>query len=382
MNAVAQAVEDAQAAAGGSAPTVAVLLPGQGSQYPGMLRGLYGTEPVFTRVLDEVFERLGKEGARTRDDWLGDAPGVPLDDVRRAQPLLFGLDVALGTLLTSWGVRPAAYLGHSAGEYAAAVLAGIMSLDDAVDVLAARVDSLAGAPPGGMVAVAASAAQVAPRLTSQVVVAAVNAPSQVMLAGPHPDLGEVTAALTEDGTAWMPAKATTGYHSPSVAEACAATVPAYRRISLRAPHTPVVSGYTGRELAEPLVREPRFWAMQPSRPVHFGAALAHLLGPRGPLGAGPFLLVEAGPGQGLSTVARRHPAVTRGSGAVVPHSPARGGAERDRAQLAEAARRLRPAADPALLAADSPRSASPGPVASIHVRGKDPSWTPADPVRH
>jgi acyl transferase domain-containing protein len=167
-----------------------------------------------------------------------------------------------------------------------------------------------------------------------------------------------------------------------VAEACAATVPAYRRISLRAPHTPVVSGYTGRELVEPLVREPRFWAMQPSRPVHFGAALAHLLGPRGPLGAGPFLLVEAGPGQGLSTVARRHPAVTRGSGAVVPLSPARAGAERDRAQLAEAARRLRPAADPALLAADSPRSASPGPVASIHVRGKDPSWTPADPVRH
>lgn len=353
-------------------PPVVVLLPGQGSQYPGMLRGLYGHEPVFTRVLDEVFDGLGAEGARVRDDWLSDTPVVPLDDVRRAQPLVFGLDVALGTLLTSWGVRPVAYLGHSAGEYAAAVLAGIMSLGDAVHVLGERVRSLATAPRGGMVAVAANAAQLARWITPQVVVGAVNAPDQIMLAGPEPELGEVTGRLTGAGITWMPARATAGFHSPSVAAACAATVPAYQRISYRAPQVTVVSGYTGRALREPLLSDPRFWAMQPSRPVHFGAALSHLLGPQGPSGPGPFLLVEAGPGQGLSAVARRHPAVTRGGGTVVPLSSVRAGAERDRAQLAEAARHLRPTAGAVADPVTDPPTTSPG---------EEPSWTPAGAAR-
>ncbi|MFD3660610.1 acyltransferase domain-containing protein [Streptomyces sp. NPDC058659] len=326
----------------GSAPTpVILMLPGQGSQYPGMAHGLYGTEAVFTRVVEEVLGLLGAEGRRVRDDWLAERPLVDIDDVRRAQPLLFALDVAYGTLLASWGVRPVALVGHSAGEYAAAVLAGIMNLPDAVTALDARVRALAGAPRGGMVAVSASPALITPWLTSQVVVGAVNAPSQVMIAGPEPHLSAVTDALDAGSLTWMRAKATTGFHSPSVEAACASTRPAYERIAYKAPRTVVVSGYTTRPLAEPQLSDPGFWAMQPARTVLFGPALNHLLGGDGPVGGGPFLLVEAGPGQGLSMLARRHTAVTRNGSAVVPLSPVRAGAQLDVRQLATVARKLR-----------------------------------------
>lgn len=325
-----------------AAPTpVILMLPGQGSQYPGMAHGLYGTEAVFTGVVDEVLGLLGAEGRRIRDDWLAERPLVDIDDVTRAQPLLFALDVAYGTLLASWGVRPAALVGHSAGEYAAAVLAGIMSLPDAVAALDARVRALAAAPRGGMAAVAASPALLTPWLTSQVVVGAVNAPTQVMIAGPEPHLSAVTDALDAGSLTWMRTKATTGFHSPSVEAACASTRPAYERIAYRAPRTVVVSGYTTRPLAPPQLSDPGFWAMQPARTVLFGPALNHLLDGAGPAGGGPFLLVEAGPGQGLSMLARRHTAVTRNGSAVVPLSPVRAGASLDRRQLAAAAAKLR-----------------------------------------
>ncbi|WP_329623797.1 acyltransferase domain-containing protein [Streptomyces sp. NBC_01255] len=320
---------------------VIVMLPGQGSQYPGMAHGLYGTEPVFTRVVDEVLGLLGAEGRRVRDDWFAERPLVDLDDVTRAQPLLFALDVAYGALLVSWGVRPAALVGHSAGEYAAAVLAGIMNLSDAVTALDARVRALASAPRGGMVAVAAGPALLTPWLTSQVVVGAVNAPSQVMISGPEPHLSAVTDALDAGSLTWMPAKATTGFHSPSVEAACASTLPAYERITYRTPRTVVVSGYTARPLAEPQLSDPGFWAMQPARTVLFGPALSHLLDGDSPVGGGPFLLIEAGPGQGLSMLARRHPAVTRNGSAVVPLSPVRAGAQLDRRQVATVAEKLR-----------------------------------------
>ncbi|MFE1904096.1 acyltransferase domain-containing protein [Streptomyces gardneri] len=329
-------------AAGGPAPTpVILMLPGQGSQFAGMAHGLYGTEAVFTRVVDEVLGLLGAEGRRVRDDWLAERPLVDIDDVTRAQPLLFALDVAYGTLLASWGVRPVALVGHSAGEYAAAVLAGIMKLPDAVAALDARVRALATAPRGGMAAVAAAPAMLTPWLTSQVVVGAVNAPSQVMIAGPEPHLSAVTDALTAGSVTWMRAKATTGFHSPSVEAACASTRPAYERIAFKAPRTVVVSGYTTRPLAEPQLSDPGFWAMQPARTVLFGPALSHLLDGAGPVGDGPFLLVEAGPGQGLSMLARRHPAVTRNGSAVVPLSPVRAGAQLDVKQLATVAGKLR-----------------------------------------
>jgi [acyl-carrier-protein] S-malonyltransferase len=113
---------DARPRGGGPRPVV-LLFPGQGSQYPGMATGLYRREPVFTEAMDEVFDLMGPHAAAIRGDWLGHSALVHIDDVRRAQPLLFAVGYALGRMVHGWGVRPVALLGHSAGELVAGPLA-------------------------------------------------------------------------------------------------------------------------------------------------------------------------------------------------------------------------------------------------------------------
>lgn len=316
-------------------PPVALLLPGQGAQQQGMALGLYGSEPAFTDAVDEVFRLLRGEGARIRADWLSESPVVALDDVRRAQPLLFAVNYGLSRMLLDWGVRPAALLGHSAGEAVAAVVAGVLSLPDAVALLAERVALVAGAQPGGMLAVAAAPADVEPFLTDDVVVGAVNSPTQVMLAGPDPELARVAETLQVRGFTCVRAKASSGFHSPMLRSVCARQIPAFDSVQLYEARLRVISGYTAGRLTRAQALDPAFWALQPAEPVLFGPALNTLLAD------GPYLLVEAGPGQSLTTLARRHPAVTRGGSAALPLLPARPrGPEKDREAALKAARRL------------------------------------------
>ncbi|MFJ5927364.1 acyltransferase domain-containing protein [Kitasatospora sp. NPDC092948] len=291
---------------------VALLLPGQGSQYPNMARGLYGQVPAFTEPFEEVLGLLGPLGEEALADWLAERPAVDIDHVSRAQPLIFAVNYALARMLTAWGLRPAAFVGHSAGEAVAAVLAGVMSLPDAARLLAERVELIADAPPGGMLAVAAAPEQLAPYLTAEVVVGAVNGPQQVLLAGPDPQLEQVAQRLRADGHTCMRAKAVSGFHSPSLADCCRRALPGFAGVRLAPPGIPVHSGRLGGELDPGNACDPVFWAMQPAEPVLFAPALDSLLRRR------PYLLVEAGPGQGLTALARRHREVASGRSAVVP----------------------------------------------------------------
>jgi acyl transferase domain-containing protein len=316
-------------------PPLALLLPGQGAQHPQMAVGLYGHERAFTEAMDSVFDVLGAHGAAIRSDWLSERPEVCIDHVTRAQILLFAVDFAVGVQLCAWGVRPAAMLGHSAGEMAAAALAGVFELADVVELMWDRVNRLAAAPPGGMLAVAASVERVAGYLGGDVVVGAVNAPRQVILAGPTGPLEEVAARLRADGLTYRPVPSSTAFHSPMLAPLAEKAVPLLARLPVRAPAIPVYSGYLAAPLTDEVVRDPRFWASHPSAPVLFWPALNALLS------GGDYLLVEAGPGQGLASIARQHPSVTRGRSRVAAALPARpSGGEADRAALRELAERL------------------------------------------
>jgi acyl transferase domain-containing protein len=301
-----------------------------------MAAGLYGYCDVFTDVMDSAFGLLGGDGARIRADWLRPGPADSLDDVTRAQPLLYAVCYALGRLVESWGIEPAALLGHSVGEMVAATLAGVLDFDDAMRLMRDRMRFFADTPPGGMLAVAASSGQAAGYLSGDVAIAAVNGPRQVLLAGPAGQLADVQRRLQADGVTCRQARARQAFHSPAVADAVARSAGGWQATPLRAPRRRLYSAYLGDVLPAERARDPRFWARQPAEPVLFGPTLDRLLG------HGDFLLVEAGPGQGLSALARRHPAVTAGRSAVTAMLPARAGDPGDdRRAVCGAADRIR-----------------------------------------
>ncbi|MFF0384964.1 acyltransferase domain-containing protein [Streptomyces sp. NPDC004286] len=307
---------------------VVLLLPGQGAQHRRMAVELYGQEAVFTAVLDEFFECMGTEGAALRDDWLADPPDLDIDDASRAQPLLFALGYALGRSLESQGIRPAALLGHSVGELAAAALAGVFGLRDAARLMRERAVATADVPAGGMLATAASVEELRPYLHSDagvdgVVVGARNGPRQTVLAGPEPQLSSVEKLLRHHGVSCRRVAARQPFHSPAMVNAVGRFESAFAAMELRPPRVPIWSTATGACLRREEATDPAFWAWQLAKPVRFWPALDALLK------SGDFLLAETGPGQGLSMLARLHPRVRQGHCEVVPlMSPGAAGALR------------------------------------------------------
>ncbi|WP_336053811.1 acyltransferase domain-containing protein [Streptomyces sp. CA2R101] len=291
-------------------PPLALLLPGQGSQHPGMGTGLYRADPEFAAAMDEVFDAMGDDGAALRADWLAAEPEVPMDHVTRSQPLLFALDHALGRVLLRRGARPVVLLGHSIGEVAAATLAGVFTLDDAARLVRDRVAWLSSAPEGGMVAVAASRDDVAALLTPGVDVGAVNAPRQTIIAGPREPLRAATEALRAAGFTCAPVASLTPFHSTVLEPVVDHTRRHFGDLPLKPPVLPLVSGYTAAPLTDAEAVDPGYWARHPVDPVLFWPGLETLLG------RGDHLLVECGPSQGLVTLARRHHAVRSGRSRV------------------------------------------------------------------
>lgn len=315
---------------------VALLLPGQGAQHQRMAAGLYGDEPVFTAAMDVVFDELGEGGERLRTDWLSDRPSVPIEHVTRSQPLLFAIDHALGRLVLSWGIRPAALLGHSVGEVAAATLAGIFDVRAATRLMADRVHRLSTGPAGGMVAVAAAAAELEPYLRDGLVVGAINAPRQTILAGPEEPLRRCIADLRRDGFSCRRTPSSSPFHSPVLETVAAGAEPVIAATPMIAPTTVLYSAYTGGPLGPAEATSAAYWARQPVAPVLFWPTLNALLS------VGNLLLIEAGPGQSLTSIARRHAAVRTGRSSVVAMlPPGPGDPARDRAAVEAVARAIR-----------------------------------------
>jgi [acyl-carrier-protein] S-malonyltransferase len=319
---------------------VALIFPGTGAQHAAMAAGLYRVEPVFTAAIDEILTAFGPTAGGLRDDWLA---GRPIDHVTRSTPLLFAVDYALGRLVLSWGVRPAALLGHSIGELVAATLAGVFEPAEIARIIAVRVGHLAAAPAGSMLAVAAGPQDVAPYLGGDLVVGAVNGPRQVVLSGTTARLAAARAGLEQAGWSCRAVPALSPFHSPAMAEVARRGAALFTGVVPRTPRLPLYSAYLGRRMTPADAADRGFWIGQPAAPVLFWPALDALLGD------GDFHLLETGPGDGLTTLARRHPAVRTGRstvGALLPYLRPAGAGGDDRA-VAAARDRLRPAVTPA-----------------------------------
>lgn len=307
---------------------LALLLPGQGAQYPRMAAGLYEREPTFTAVLDQLFEAMGSSGEQLRLTWLADdlecgEAGSAFDHVSCAQPLLFAIEYALTTMVESWNVPIEAFLGHSIGEMTAAAKTGVFGVDEVLALIEDRVRALAAAPAGGLLAVAASACEARAVLPPEVSIAAVNGPRQVLVAGFEDGLARAQSVLRKNRITFRRALASTPFHHPDLRMAMAGTAPRTNRCA--APDRRLVSCYLAADLDLLAVRDPQYWHSHPYSPVMFADALDRLLA------SGPHLMLETGPSQGLAMLARQHPAVRTGPSTVVSLQPTQGagaGAER------------------------------------------------------
>ncbi|WP_267715823.1 type I polyketide synthase [Streptomyces sp. CoH17] len=343
---------------------VAFLFAGVGEQYPGMITDLYEHEPAFRATVDECAALLRDESdlgtdplallTATRGPAGGDGllamlgRAEPASDpdagelarTELAQPAMFVCQYALARLLMSWGVRPAAMLGYSLGEYVAACLAGVLTLREALRLVAYRARLISRLPAGALLAVSLTPAALTERfgdLAAQGLdLAILNGPEQTVLGGEPDAVDAFAARLAEADVAARRLATTHAFHTRTMAP-IAGELTAWARANLRPrpPRHPYLSNVTGGPATEELVTDPGYWARHLCSTVRFADAVGELL-------TDPdTALLELGPGQSLGAMVRVHPACARDRWPlIVPAVPGASDARPGDAALADALARL------------------------------------------
>jgi acyl transferase domain-containing protein len=288
----------------GSEPEVAFLFTGQGAQYPGMGQGLYRSQPAFRNALDDCDRLLQPMLGIALPELLWPPAGSAslLDDTRLTQPALFAIEYALARLWESHGIRPTTVLGHSVGEYVAACIAGVFSLEDGLRLVCERARLMGSLPAGGaMAAIFASEAAVLAMIQVQgsaLCIAGVNGPDNTVVSGEEAEVERLLRHAAAAGMDGQRLKVSHAFHSHlmdpilDAFEACAATV------SYRAPAIGLISNLTG-ELAGPELLTPQYWRRHLREAVRFGDSVSTLAKDGCRIG------VEVGPHPVLIGMARR-----------------------------------------------------------------------------
>ncbi|MFA1547962.1 beta-ketoacyl synthase N-terminal-like domain-containing protein [Actinomadura chokoriensis] len=306
---------------------VVFLYTGQGLQYPGMGRDLYECEPEFRRTIDECAAVLDPiVGWDLRAQLFAD-PGDE-EAARRlrrteiAQPAIVALEIALTRLWRAWGITPQAMLGHSCGEYAAACVAGVFTLPDVLELVAERGRLMQAQRPGAMLSVAADRDTVRSLLPDGLHLAAHNGPLDCVVSGDTAAVDAFAAAVSARGLIARPVATSHAFHSASMEPMVKEFVAAVAAVPRRAPRIPFASNVTGTWITRDEAQDPHYWGDHLLSTVEFAAGVRTVA--EEPRAA----LLEIGPGQALSSLARR---IVSGSGgrtvvSSLPHAADRRGA--------------------------------------------------------
>ncbi len=273
------------------------MFPGQGAQLPGMARDLYESHATFRALIDHGIEIAAPlVGAGLRGQLLDpDASGG--DATSLAQPALFIFEYAQARLWMEWGLRPTSMVGHSVGEFVAACLAGVFSFEEGCRLVAARGRIMQAMPPGAMLAVRLPEHDLEVELGDGLDLAAVNAPSLCVAAGPVQEIEALEARLAGKNVPYRRLAASHAFHSRAVEPALAEIAVSAKTIPLQPPVLPFVSSVTGCWITATEAIDPQYWVRHCRAPVRFAAALATAV-----RDGRPYLL-EVGPGRTLSSLA-------------------------------------------------------------------------------
>jgi phthiocerol/phenolphthiocerol synthesis type-I polyketide synthase E len=333
------------------------MFPGMGDQYLHMAAGLYEDEAFFRDTVNECAQLLqpllgvnllellypqdpprspqrndatdpGQQPTIDLRKMLGrtPAPDEPhpcsawLNETRLVHPVLFTIEYALAQMLRHYGVHPKAMIGHSLGEYVAACVAGVMTLPEALTLVAGRARLIQALPEGRMLAVASSEPVVSGLLSAfasgapnaGLSMAALNGPHMTVVAGPKFLVRDFEAQLKKAGLAYLPVQSSHAFHSTMMLSIQVELKALFQPIKLQAPTIPYVSNLTGRWITPEQAVDANYWVQHTCQPVRFAQGLATLLGD----GDGSRTFIEVGPGQTLASFLQQS-AVARGLGDVL-----------------------------------------------------------------
>ncbi len=273
------------------------MFPGQGAQYSGMGQDLYLRFPFFKREIDRcrsIYEQLSGN-----DIW----PIISDGDITRtelAQPALFIVSYAMARLMMNWGLRPDAMIGHSIGEYAAACLAGVFTLEEAIGLVMERGRSMQAQPDGAMLSLPLPRDRVKRYLSPELSLAAVNSSALTVISGPHEAIGRLKRTLEAEGVTYRQLVTSHAFHSVMMEPALEEFRKKVASVALKEPSIPFISNLSGDWITPEEATDPAYWARHLREAVQFAAGVEELFKKRSPL------FIETGPGNVLSTFVRQH----------------------------------------------------------------------------
>lgn len=317
-----------KADAAAAQPELVWMFPGQGAQFPGMTADLYAAEPGYRADIDFCADFLRESlGEDLRDTLFGkdEAAAERLKRTVLAQPAIFVVEYALARQWQRWGIQPTLMLGHSVGEFTAACLAGVFTLEDGLRLLAARGLLMGEVPGGSMLSARLPAAELRRRLPAELDLAAENGPELCVVAGETAAVAAFARELEAAGVVVRELHTSHAFHSRMMDPVVARFHEFISLIPLKAPSLPILSSVTGKLLGDHEATDPGYWAAHLRHTVLFHGTLDAAASTQN-----GRIYLEVGPGRTLTTLARQ--TVGRLAAACLPscEHPASGAPDRVR----------------------------------------------------